>query len=83
MSLEVDQLLNEINRSMTTIEFNKQKLLNGTFSSIRGVPIGAATNASWIGSMTFHIGANAGQYFGVTISTMSVRSFERGDFSFK
>ncbi|OGH60299.1 MAG: hypothetical protein A3G34_09655 [Candidatus Lindowbacteria bacterium RIFCSPLOWO2_12_FULL_62_27] len=71
IQLEVDQLLNEINRSMTSIEFNKQKLLDGTFSSVSGTPLGGG---SFVGSMVFHVGANTKQKFSTFISTTSVVS---------
>lgn len=34
LQFEVDQLLNEVNRMQTSVEFNQLKLLDGTFSSL-------------------------------------------------
>lgn len=78
IQLEIDQLLNEINRSMTTIEFNKIKLLNGTLSTIRSTQtvteIDSYKASAFVGSMVFHVGANKSQTFSLFISTMSVRA---------
>ena len=81
---EVDHLLNEINRSMTSIEFNNVKLLNGNFASIR--PTGVVTPgapprldlpgglSSYTGSLAFHIGPNEPARFSTFISTVSVQA---------
>lgn len=43
IQMEVDQLMNEVNRMMTSIEFNEQSLLDGTFSSVApGAPRGVS-----------------------------------------
>lgn len=74
---EVDQLLNEINRMQTAVEFNRLKMLDGTFSSIRPVPgpgqaTGALTSGSiYRGSIYFHIGANENQTIVAHIGTLS------------
>lgn len=71
IQVEIDQLLNEINRSMTTVEFNRLKLFDGTFSSTSGTPAGGGT---FMGSLVFQVGANEGMKFSVFVSTMSVRA---------
>lgn len=80
IQLEVDQLLNEINRSMTSIEFNKLKLLDGTFASLRGPqlttpynPLATITGGQFRGSLVFHVGANESQTLRAFISTLSVQ----------
>lgn len=67
LQLEVDQLLNEINRSMTSVAYNRLNLLNGTFSSLKGTQ-----GSTYVGSLVFHVGANASQRFSTFISTVSV-----------
>lgn len=71
IQLEVDQLLNEVNRMSTAIEFNRNTLLDGTYSSTSGTPIGGGT---FVGSAVFHVGANKGATVAFFISTMSVRA---------
>ncbi len=70
IQLEVDQLLNEVNRSMTSIAYNRLKLLNGSFSSTKGTQAASA----YVGSLVFHVGANAAQRIGTFIATTSVQS---------
>ena len=68
---EIDQLLNEINRMQTSVEFNRLKLMDGTFSSTQ--PTGALPSGStYLGSILFHVGANKNQTIRVSIATLSV-----------
>jgi flagellin len=70
---EVDQLLNEINRMQTSVEFNRLKLLDGTFSSKAPVAPGQLTSQSiYRGSIFFHVGANESQTIKAHIGTLSV-----------
>lgn len=75
IQLEIDELLNEVNRMQTSVEFNRLKLLDGTFSS--QAPSGTTTTSgsTYIGSLFFHVGANKGQTFRGFISTLSVQGF--------
>ncbi len=84
IQLEVDQLLNEINRMQTSVEFNAIKLLDGTFSS--KIPQSErdqdtskpgnqlTTGSTYQGSMFFHVGANEGHTFKAFVSTLSVQA---------
>lgn len=100
LQFEVDQLLNEINRMQTSVEFNQLKLLDGTYSSLNpgqipgkggvdAVKAGDQTytnkdydgqtpglqlpsGSTYLGSLQFHVGANANQIFRIHISTLSV-----------
>ena len=56
---EVDELAKEITRISNDTEFNTQKLVNGAISD------------SGLGSMKFHIGANADQNTSLSINDMS------------
>lgn len=58
LQVEVDQLLQEINRMQTTVVFNTKQLLTGAF-------------AQGVGSILLHVGANQGQTLGINISSMS------------
>jgi len=58
IQLEVNQLLSEIDRMQTSVQFNTKTLLDGSFKS------GTA-------SLNFHVGANMNQVFSVNISTFS------------
>lgn len=60
IQLEVDQLLSEINRMQTSVEFNTKKLLDGTYAT------GGAT-----ASIVFQVGANINQSLSVQVSTFS------------
>lgn len=72
MQLEIDQLLNEINRMQTSVEFNRMKLLDGSFAS--GVPTTALPSGSlYRGSLVFQVGPNAEQRIRAFISTLSVQ----------
>lgn len=81
IQFEIDQLLNEINRMQTSVEFNRLKLLDGTFSSVvatsdqnssrTGTQL--ATGSTYLGSLYFHVGANKNQTIKANISTLSVQ----------
>ncbi len=58
LQVEVDQLLEEIDRMQTTVVFNTRRLLTGAYST-------------GIGSIQLHVGANAGQVLGLHIGSMS------------
>ena len=60
IQLEVDQLLSEINRMQTSVNFNTKLLLNGTYA------LPGAT-----GSLVFHVGANYNQTISVQIQSFS------------
>lgn len=69
---EIDALLNEVNRMQTSVEFNRLKLLDGTFSSKS--PTGALPSGSlYRGSIFFHVGANKNQTIKANIATLSVQ----------
>lgn len=63
IQLEVDQLLSEINRMQTSVEFNTKKLLTGNYAA-ENVP----------GSLVFHVGANKNQTIEATIGTFSTKA---------
>lgn len=73
IQLEIDELLNEINRMQTSVEFNRLKLLDGTFSS--QAPSGTTTmsGALYRGSLFFHVGANKNQTIRSFIGTLSAQ----------
>jgi flagellin len=58
IQMEIDQLLSEIDRMQTGVEFNTKVLLDGTY-------------ASGNGSVVFHVGANMSQTFSVNIASFS------------
>ena len=58
IQVEVTQLLNEIDRMQTTVEFNTKKLLTGAYS------VG-------VGSIRLHVGANYNQVLAIHIGSMS------------
>ncbi len=58
LQVEVDQLLQEINRMQTTVVFNTRRLLTGDY-------------AVGIGSIQLHVGANMNQVLGLHIGSMS------------
>jgi len=58
LQVEVDQLLQEIDRMQTTVVFNTRQLMTGQY----------ATN---IGSISLHVGANQNQVLGLNIGSMS------------
>ena len=63
IQVEVSQLIEEIDRIATTAEFNRMKMLTGTFA-----------RDSKTGSMFFHIGPNKDQRIRVYISTVGSRA---------
>lgn len=81
IQFEIDQLLNEVNRMQTSVEFNRLKLLDGTFSSVvvttdqnssrTGTQM--TTGSTYLGSLYFHVGANKNQTIKANISTLSVQ----------
>ena len=64
IQVEVSQLVDEIDRISTSSEFNRMKMLTGTFSK-------GAKN----GSMFFHVGPNSNQRIRAFISTVSSKAF--------
>lgn len=81
IQFEIDSLLNEINRMQTSVEFNRLKLLDGTFSS--KAPLDAdgdglysdeilKSGSLYRGSIFFHVGANKNQTIKAHIATLSV-----------
>ncbi len=70
---EVDALLNEVNRMQTSVEFNRLKLLDGTFSSKTPVATGLTSGSVYRGSIFFHVGANKNQTIKANIATLSVQ----------
>ncbi len=60
IQLEIDQLLSEIDRMQTSVEFNTKKLLTGEYDT------GAVT-----ASLVFHVGANFNQTIAVQIKSFS------------
>ncbi|NMC31980.1 MAG: flagellin [Veillonellaceae bacterium] len=59
---EVDELAKEVTRIANDTEFNTQKLVNGAISD------------SGLGSMKFHIGANADQNITLSVAAMDAKS---------
>jgi flagellin len=68
IQVEVSQLIEEIDRIATSAEFNRMKMLTGTFSK-----------NSKSGSMFFHVGANSNQRIRVYIATVGSKSFNLMD----
>jgi flagellin len=64
IQVEVSQLVDEIDRISTSSEFNRMKMLTGTFAK------GAKA-----GSMFFHVGPNSNQRIRAYISTVSSKAF--------
>jgi len=62
IQLEIDQLLSEIDRMQTSVNFNTIKLLTGA---------GWTDGTSNFGSFTFHVGANYNQILSVIIQSFS------------
>jgi flagellin len=60
VQVEVSSLIAEVDRIATSAEFNRMKMLTGTFS-----------RTSKVGSMFFHVGANSNQRIRAYITTMS------------
>ena len=65
IQVEVSQLIEEIDRIATTAEFNRMKMLTGTFA-----------RDSKTGSMFFHIGPNQDQRMRVYISTVGSKALD-------
>jgi len=63
IQVEVSQLIEEIDRISTSAEFNRMKMLAGTYS-----------RTSKTGSMFFHVGANMNQRIRVFISTIGAKA---------
>ncbi len=68
IQVEVSQLIEEVDRIATSAEFNRMKMLTGTYA--RG---------SKTGSMFFHVGPNQHQRMRAFISTMSAKSLNLVD----
>ncbi len=64
IQVEVSQLVDEIDRISSSSEFNRMKMLTGSFAK------GAKT-----GSMFFHVGPNSNQRIRAYISTVSSKAF--------
>ncbi len=62
IQLEIDQLLSEIDRMQTSVEFNTKPLLTGAYFD---------TNGTNLGSLVFHVGANYNQTISVRIQSFS------------
>jgi len=69
IQLEITQLLCEIDRMQTGVVFNTKRLLTGVYGS--PTSIDPSTGQSGPASLIFHVGANKGQTFSVTISSFS------------
>jgi flagellin len=68
IQVEVSQLIDEIDRIATSAEFNRMKMLTGSFSK-----------SSKVGSMFFHIGANSNQRIRVYIATIGAQALQLVD----
>jgi flagellin len=64
IQVEVSQLIDEVDRIAGSAEFNRLKMLTGSFAK-----------TSKIGSMFFHIGASQDQRIRVFITTVSAKAF--------
>ncbi len=65
IQLEIDQLLSEIDRMQTSVEFNTKPLLTGNYWTV------GTDNQLAPGSLAFHVGANKNQIISVRIQTFS------------
>ncbi|MDA3823124.1 MAG: flagellin [Bacteroidales bacterium] len=65
IQVEVSQLIDEIDRIATSAEFNRMKMLTGTYAK-----------NSKTGSMFFHVGANSNQRIRVYIATIGAKSLQ-------
>ncbi len=63
MQVEISQLIDEIDRTASSAEFNRMKILRGDFS-----------HKSKTGSMFFHVGADRNQRIRVYIATVSSKA---------
>lgn len=68
IQVEVSQLIDEVDRVMTSAEFNRMKMLTGMYST-----------KSKAGSMFFHVGPNQGQRIRAFIATMSSKALNLVD----
>jgi flagellin len=68
IQVEVSQLIDEIDRIATSAQFNRMKMLTGTFA-----------RNSKSGSMFFHVGANQNQRIRVFISTVGAKALNLVD----
>ncbi len=68
IQVEVSQLIEEVDRVMTSAEFNRMKMLTGMYST-----------KSKAGSMFFHVGPNQGQRIRAFIATMSSKALNLVD----
>ncbi len=68
IQVEVSQLIDEIDRIATSAEFNRMKMLTGTFAK-----------NSKAGSMFFHVGANSNQRIRVYIATIGAKALNLVD----
>ncbi|MHC8523278.1 flagellin Hag [Rossellomorea sp. H39__3] len=68
---EVNELATEITRISNNTEFNTKKLLTGAADSAKASGTGSITDAD---SLTFHIGANAGQNITLDINAMDAKT---------
>jgi len=64
VQVEVDQLIDEIDRIATSAQFNRMKMLTGRFAK-----------NSRLGSMFFHVGPNRDQRIRAYIATVSAKAF--------
>jgi flagellin len=65
VQVEVSSLIEEVDRIATSAEFNRMKMLTGTFS-----------RSSKSGSMFFHVGPNSNQRIRAYITTMSAEAMQ-------
>ena len=63
IQVEVSQLIDEIDRIATSAEFNRMKMLTGSFAK-----------DSKVGSMFFHVGPNSNQRIQIYIATISSKA---------
>jgi len=65
IQLEFNQILTEINRQSSTVNFNSKVLLSGNFSGVSN------TNTSYRGSLALQVGANKGETITLRLFTAS------------
>ena len=68
IQVEVSQLIDEVDRIATSAEFNRMKMLDGSYAK-----------SSKTGSMFFHVGANSNQRIRVYIATISSKAYNMVD----
>lgn len=71
---EVDELAKEITRIANNTEFNTKKLINGSVDGSVDADDNALSEFGSAASLTFHIGANAGQNITLDIKAMDAKS---------